>query len=55
VQPKGIVVVGSLSEVKDDRNKRETFQRFRKSIHGIDIITFDELLERAKFIVRNRD
>ncbi len=55
VQPKGIVVIGSLSEVKDDRNKRETFQRFRKSIHGIDIITFDELCERAKFIVSHSD
>ncbi|MGA9494995.1 MAG: Shedu immune nuclease family protein [Terriglobales bacterium] len=55
VQPKGIVVLGSLTEVKDIRDKRETFQRFRQSIHGIDVITFDELRERAKFIVRNRD
>jgi len=51
VQPKGILVLGSLSEMKDVRNKRETFQRFRKSIHGIDIITFDELYNRAKFII----
>jgi hypothetical protein len=60
VQPKGIVVVGSLSEVKDGevkdvRDKRETFQRFRQSLHEIDVITFDELRERAKFIVENRD
>lgn len=52
VKPKGIIVIGSLSQL-DDRHKRETFQRFRKSIHGIDIITFDELFERAKFIVEN--
>src|SRR5579883_389084 len=57
VQPKGIIVIGSLNEVKtgsdarEFRSKRETFQRFRKSIHGIDIITFDELYQRAKFIV----
>jgi hypothetical protein len=53
VQPKGIVVIGSLSEVKDQRSKRETFQRFRCSVHGVDIITFDELYNRAKFIVEH--
>jgi len=52
VKPKGIIVIGSLSQLLD-RNKRETFQRFRKSIHGIDIITYDELFARAKFIVEN--
>lgn len=53
VQPKGIIVIGSLKEL-DTRNKRETFQRFRKSLHGIEILTFDELYERAKFIVDTR-
>jgi hypothetical protein len=51
VKPKGIIVVGSLDQVRDDRTKRETFELFRKSVHGVDIITFDELLERARFIV----
>lgn len=50
VQPKGIIVIGQLNQL-DNRSKRETFQRFRKSLHGIDILTFDELLNRAKFIV----
>ncbi len=50
VQPKGIIVIGSLSQL-DSRSKRETFQRFRKSLHGVDILTFDELLKRAEFIV----
>lgn len=54
VQPKGIIVIGSLTQL-DTRSKRETFQRFRKSIHGVDILTFDELYERAKFIVENKD
>ncbi|MDD5295177.1 MAG: DUF4263 domain-containing protein, partial [Patescibacteria group bacterium] len=53
VKPKGIIVIGNLEEIAVDRQKRETFQRFRKSIHGIDMITFDELYERAKFIVDN--
>ena len=50
VQPKGIIVIGNLDSL-DSRSKRESFQRFRKSIHGIDILTFDELLKRAEFIV----
>lgn len=53
VQPKGIVVIASLSKL-DTRSKRETFQRFRKSLHGIDILTFDELLKRARFIVEEK-
>jgi hypothetical protein len=55
IQPKGIVVIGSLSEVESVRSKRETFQRFRGSIHGVDVLTFDELHSRAKFIVEQKD
>ncbi len=51
VKPKGIVVIGCLNEVKCERNKLATFERFRQSLGGIEIITFDELYERAKFIV----
>ncbi|USN87866.1 MAG: DUF4263 domain-containing protein [Candidatus Nomurabacteria bacterium] len=53
IQPKGIIVIGKLETLLDSRSKRETFQRFRKSIHGVDIVTFDELYNRAKFIVEN--
>lgn len=55
VEPKGIIVIGSLSEVATERSKRETVQRFRTAIHGIDIITFDELYNRAKFIAEQKD
>jgi hypothetical protein len=51
VQPKGILVIGTLSEVQRSRSKRGTFQRFRMGLHGIDVLTFDELLRRAEFIV----
>jgi hypothetical protein len=54
VKPKGIIVIGSLSDL-DTRSKRETFQRFRKSIHGVDILTFDELYQRARFIVDHKE
>jgi hypothetical protein len=55
VEPKGIIVIGMLSELKknDVRSRWETFQRFRRSIHGIEVISFDELLSRARFITRD--
>jgi antiviral defense system Shedu protein SduA len=55
VRPKGIVVVGLLRSISEPRSKRETFQRFRQSVHGIEILTFDELYNRAKFIVEHRE
>jgi hypothetical protein len=54
VRPKGILVIGRLAEVKNGpRSRHETFERFRRSVSGIEIITFDELHERAKFIVEH--
>lgn len=53
VAPKGIIVIGNLNELIGDRDKHQTFHRFRNSLQGIEIITFDELLERARFIVEN--
>jgi hypothetical protein len=50
VQPKGILIVGHTNEL-DDLTKVETFEAFRRNIVNPEIITFDELYERAKFIV----
>ena len=50
ITPKGILVIGKQDEL-DNQNKRRTFERLRQSIHGIEIITFDELMIRAKFIL----
>ncbi len=51
VQPKGLVVIGNTAELEDDREKWSSFERFRRNTLNPEIITFDELLERAKFIV----
>ena len=51
VKPKGIVVAGMLNSLEQDETKLETFELFRKGIHGIEIITFDELHDRARYIV----
>lgn len=56
---KAILVVGSHAEFNtgcDERAtniKRDTFELFRRETRGIDIVTFDELLERARFITSN--
>jgi len=51
VQPKGLVVIGNTAELEDDREKWSSFERFRRNTLNPEIITFDELLERARFIV----
>ena len=51
VEPKGILVVGTLDQINDPRSKYRTFQRFRAGLHGVEILTFDELYRRASFIV----
>jgi len=50
VQPKGVLVIGRLSQL-DDVSKRTSFELFRRNIVNPEILTFDELLERAAFIV----
>jgi hypothetical protein len=52
VQPKGILVIGHLHEL-DDIDKRTSFQLFRRNMANPEIITFDELFERAKFITEH--
>lgn len=55
VAPKALVICGSLGEFARDGDISEdrvrSFELFRRSIHNPEIITFDELYERAHFIV----
>lgn len=56
---KSILVVGSRDEFVHSDNPRtanlmrDTFELFRRENRSIDIVTFDELLERARFITRS--
>lgn len=54
IKPKGILVIGRLDEAKNSSEKLTTFELFRQSVHGAEIIAFDELLERARYIVKHR-
>lgn len=50
-RPRSLLVIGSLDEFARDGNPHvprfESFERFRRSIRDPEIITFDELYERA--------
>lgn len=50
VRPKCIVVIGNTAQL-DTRDKRNSFELFRRGIHNLELLTFDELLARARFIV----
>ena len=58
-RPKSFLLVGSLNEFETEhginKEKYSSFELYRKSISDIEIITFDELLERAKFIVKTSE
>lgn len=56
-RPKSFLVVGSLSEFQAEhganREKFASFELLRRNTLTPEIITYDELLERARFIVSN--
>jgi len=58
-QPKAYVVIGSLSEFvsgsKVNEQKFSSFELFRRNTANPEIITFDELYERAAFIVQQSE
>jgi hypothetical protein len=56
VDPKAILIIGSDAAFNEDNDrersiKYRTFELFRRDSRNIDILTFDELYERAEFIV----
>jgi hypothetical protein len=50
-EPKGVLIVGTTAQL-NDRNKKATFEMFRRNLHNPEIITYDELLERAAYMTR---
>lgn len=52
INPSGILIIGNTNQFNDNPDARQTFETFRTHLNGIDIITYDELVERAKFIVQ---
>jgi hypothetical protein len=58
VRPRQVLVIGSLNEFTDggaaNPEKMTSFEQYRRSIQDVEVITFDELYERACFIVQDR-
>lgn len=54
-QPRSFLIIGSLAEFRTqhgiNEEKYSSFELFRKNVSAPEIITFDELFERARFIV----
>lgn len=48
--PQAILVVGRASQLEDDA-QRVSFHRFRRNLWNPTVLTYDELLERARFLV----
>jgi hypothetical protein len=57
IRPRSIVVVGNLAEFTTEQGinepKYSSFELFRRQLTSPEILTFDELYERARFIVES--
>ncbi|MDF2439248.1 MAG: hypothetical protein JWN98_232 [Abditibacteriota bacterium] len=54
MQPKGILIIGHTGQL-DTSAKRSTFELFRRNLQNPEIITFDELLARARHLLLNAE
>lgn len=52
--PKGILVIGHTKQLTDN-NQRATFELFRRNLVTPEVLTFDELLARAEFLVSQEE
>lgn len=58
---KVILIIGQWTELTNSDNtqekniKKKTFELFRRDSRNIEIMTFDELFDRAKFIVEGNN
>jgi len=53
IQPDSYLVIGNLSQLASNTDKLTCFELYRKSLRAPTIITFDELFDRAKFILQH--
>ncbi len=59
IRPRQVVVIGSLQELMPDGEindeKMSSFELYRRGQQEVEILTFDELYERARFIVESQE
>jgi Domain of unknown function (DUF4263) len=54
IEPKGILIIGNTNELNSNESIISCFESYRRNTANPEIVTFDELYERAKFIVNNK-
>lgn len=53
IEPRSFLVVGNSAELSGNDDKIACFELYRRNVRSPEILTFDELLFRARFIVQN--
>jgi hypothetical protein len=53
IEPRSYLVIGNLRELRGNSDKVTCFELYRRKLTSPEIVTFDELYHRAKFIVAN--
>ena len=53
IEPRNYLVIGNLAQVKGNTDKIACFELYRRNTRAPEILTFDELFQRARCIVEN--
>lgn len=53
VEPRAFLIVGNTSELGGNDDKITCFELYRRNVRSPEILTFDELLYRARYIIQN--
>jgi hypothetical protein len=53
IEPRSFLVIGNLSQILGNDDKIACFELYRRNIKAPEILTFDELFQRASCIVEN--
>lgn len=53
IEPRSFLVVGDMAEIKENDDKITCFELYRRNVRSPEILTFDELYQRASCIVEN--
>lgn len=53
VEPRSFLILGNAGQLSGNDDKIACFELYRRNVRAPEILTFDELLHRARFIVNN--
>ena len=54
IHPRGILIIGQTKQLSSQAQKT-SFELLRRNLSNPEVLTFDELMERARFIVKHTD